>query len=246
MRFALLLPLLFIAAPLLADDGAKAIAKQLASKSDEEVYAGLHAAAGNQDKSLTSPICKLLKDKNPSIRATAIEVLATRTEPAAQKKAAQSLAARLKPLASKEDGKEELLKVVAALHDLAQPTTIKALLDSKHDEARDVRQARAMAVANVPSKEAIERLIQYGYKDRKGKGRTRDIATKALAYATGEKNRGGIDGWRRWWKENEKDFDCIDAAEKRAEKRDAAAQKKAKQAERKKKNKNRKKKKNDA
>ena len=46
MRFALLLPLLLIAAPLFADDdhkeqreAAKPIAKKLASKNDEEVYA---------------------------------------------------------------------------------------------------------------------------------------------------------------------------------------------------------------
>jgi len=244
MRIALLLPLLLLAAPLLADEdlkeqreAAKPIAKKLTSKNDEEVYAGLHLAAENQDKSLTSPLCKLLKNKNPSIRTTAIEVLALRSEPAAQKKAAHSLAARLKPLADKEDDKEELLKVVQALHDLGQPSTIKALLDCKHDEARDVRQARAMAVANVPSKEAIERLIQYGYKDRKGKGRTRDIATKALAYATGEKNRGGIDGWRKWWKDNEKGYDVIAAAEQRAEKRSAAAQKKARKNKKKRKNK---------
>jgi len=94
-----------------------------------------------------------------------------------------------------------------------------------------------MAVANVPSKEAIERLIQYGYKDRRGAGRTRDLATKALAYATQEKVKGGIEGWRKWWSDNEKSFDPIAAAEKREEARAAAQAKKERKKNRKKKRK---------
>lgn len=228
-------------------EAAKLIAKKLASKNPEEVFTGLHEAAQNQDPVLTSPLTKLLKNKNPALRYGAIETLATRELGAEQRKAARSLSARLKPLAAKEQDREELMKVISALHDLAQESTIKALLDSKNDEDRDVRQARAMAVANVPSKEAIERLIQYGYKDRRGTGRTRDIAVKALQYATGLKNQGGIEGWRKWWSENEKNFDPVAAADERAAKKAERAAKEAKKAERKKRNKNRKKKKaNDA
>ena len=216
-------------------EAAKRIATKLASKNDEEVFTGLHEAALNQDPVLTSPLTKLLKSKNPAVRYGAIETLATRALAAEQKKAARSLAARLKPLATKEDDREELLKVIQALHDLAQESTIKALLDSKNDEDRDVRQARAMAVANVPTKEAIERLIQYGYKDRRGQGRTRDIAVKALRYATGEQLKGGIEVWRKWWSDNEKTFDPVAAADARKEKRVAQADKEAKREERKRK-----------
>jgi len=223
---------------------AKVIAAKLASKNDEEVFTGLHEAALNQDSALTAPITRLLKSKNPAVRYGAIETLATRSVESEQKKAARSLAARLKPLADKEDNREELLKVISALHDLAQPSTIKALLDSKNEEDREVRQARAMAVANVPTKEAIERLIQYGYKDRKGAGRTRDIATKALAYATGARVKGSIEGWRKWWSDNKKDYDPFVAADARAEKRAANAAREARKAERKNKKKGKKKKAN--
>jgi len=223
-------------------EAAKTIAKKLVSSNDEEVFAGLQEAAVNQDPSLTSPLCKLLKSKNTALRYGAIETLGTRTLQGEQKKAARSLVGRLKPLADNEDDREELLKVIQALHDLAQVSTIKAVLDSKSDEDRSVRQARAMAVANVADKEAIERLIQYGYKDRRGKGRTRDIATKALRYATGAQVKGGIEAWRKWWSENEKSFDPLAAAEQRAEKRTADAARAAKKQERKNKNKRKKKK----
>jgi HEAT repeat protein len=210
-------------------DTSKQIAKQLSDKNDQQVLGALLEASGNQSKTLTSPLIKLLKNKNAAIRESAIACLGGRTEASSKKRAAISLASRLKPLGDKSTTKPEMLLVVQALHDLAQPTTIKALLDSPNSEERDVRQARAMAVANVPSKEAIERLIQYGYKDRRGEARTRDIATKALKYATQDTGKRGIEGWRKWWKENEREFDVVGAAEKRTE----AREKKAAQAKRK-------------
>jgi len=248
MRTSHLIPLVaFLLAPVALAAGddelkerkesAKLIAKKLASKNDEEVFTGLHEAALNQDPVLTTPLTKLLKNKNTALRYGAIETLGTRTLEAERRQAARSLAARLKPLAVKENDREELLKVIQALHDLAQESTIKALLDSKNEEDRDVRQARAMAVANVPTKEAIDRLIQYGYKDKRGAGRTRDIAVKALRYATGEQLKGGIEVWRKWWSDNEKSFDPVAAADARKGKRTAEADKAAKRAERKKKQK---------
>ncbi|MHC4954204.1 MAG: HEAT repeat domain-containing protein [Planctomycetota bacterium] len=225
-------------------EATKRIAKQLASKESEEVFAGLLEAARNHDPSLAAPLVKLLKHKNPSIRAGAIEALGRRQELASQKKAASALAARLKPLSEKESDREELLKAIQALHDLAQPVSIKALLDTRADEDRDIVSARAMAVANVPSKEAIERLIQFGYKGRKS--RSRNVASAALRYATQQPVKGGIEQWRKWWSDNKKTFDVVDAAAKRDEKRAAEQAKKAKREERKKnKNKRKKKKKED-
>ena len=122
--------------------------------------------------------------------------------------------------------------MITALHDLAQPSSIKPLLSMDSTTPREVRAACAMAVGNVPSKEAIDRLIQYGYKDRRGSGRTRDLATKALAYATQEKVKGGIEAWRKWWSENEDDFDPIAAAEKRQQARAAAEEKQRRKEER--------------
>jgi len=223
-----------------AKDIAKLIAKSPRAKEDQAVLAALMEASDNQSKSLTSPLIKLLKNKNAAIRQTAIGCLGARTETSAKKKAAGARASRLNPLGDKAKNKTEMLLVVQALHDLAQPTTIKALLDSPNDEEREVRQARAMAVANVPSKEAIERLIQYGYKDRRGTARTRDIASKALKYATQDTNKRGLEGWRKWWSENKRDFDIVGAAEKRAE----AREKKAEQAKRKSDRKKKKKRKN--
>jgi HEAT repeat protein len=235
-----LITLLLLAGFAGADDGteaeaADAIAKQLASPEDSVVLAGLLEAAGNQSKSLTTPVTKLLRHKNPAVRQSAIEVLGGRRDPSAQKKAASALCARLDPLSVKEEDKPELEKVITALHDLAQPSSIKPLLGMKSTAPREIHEAAAMAVANVPSKEAIDRLIQYGYKDRRGSDRTRDIAVKALRYATQEQIKGGIEVWRKWWSEHEKDFDPVAAMEKRAKAKAEADEKKERRKNRKKK-----------
>ncbi|MHC4938460.1 MAG: HEAT repeat domain-containing protein [Planctomycetota bacterium] len=219
------------------DEAAKSIVAQLKSKEDSIVLAGLLEAATNQSKSLTSPVIKLLKHKNPAVRQSAIEVLGGRRNPSAQKKAAQSLCYRLKPLSAKEEQQAELLVVIQALHDLEQPLAIKPLLSMDSGTPREVLTQCAMAVGNVPSKEAVDRLIQYGYKDRRGAGRTRDIAVKALRYATQEKVKGNIEAWRKWWSDNEKDFDPLIAAEKRAEARAAAKEKEERKKNRRKKRK---------
>jgi len=164
-----------------AKPDADAIAAGLASKEDTVVLNALTAAVEDQSPSLASPLCKLLKHRNPAVRQAAIEVLGGRTEKRARSKAAGALCARLGPLVDKhEENGEELDKLLTALHDLAQEKSIKPLLGLKSTAPREIREKAAMAVANVPDKEAIERLIQYGYKDRRGSGRTRDIAVMSL------------------------------------------------------------------
>ncbi|MHC4958399.1 MAG: HEAT repeat domain-containing protein [Planctomycetota bacterium] len=231
---------LLLSAAAWADEAAKAaqakadeLTKTMASKDAEERLSAVREAARNQHKSLVSPLTRLLKDKDVRIRYEAIAVLGLRLVPKDKKTAAKALNARLVPLSKKVQDQEELLKVVSALHDLAQPSSIKPLLDMKADTDRDVAVARAKAVANVPSKEAIERLIQFGYKDRRGASRTVRTANLALTYATGEKVRGGIEGWRKWWSDNKASFDVEAAAEARLKSRMEKAAKDAKKEERK-------------
>jgi HEAT repeat protein len=235
---------LLVAAPLTAGDTDESgpdvadVAKQLRSKDSNEVIAAARTAATIQDAKVLSPLIHLLRDKNPAVRTAAIEALALRTEAKQKKGAAQALAARLGPLSTKEEDRAELLAVIKAMHDLAQPATIKALLDIKSGTDREVARARAMAVGNVPSKEAIERLIQFGYKDRRGTDATRRVATEALAYATQERVKGGVEQWRQWWSENEKTFDPVAAAEKRKETRAKAEEKQARREARRNRQKN--------
>ncbi|MEM8882886.1 MAG: hypothetical protein AAGD14_02310 [Planctomycetota bacterium] len=238
MRTLCLLLLLspFVLAEEIGDkDAAKVTIDKLKDKSPEVVHEGLLEATSNQHKSLTSPLIKLLKHKSDAVRLGVIPVLGARTQLSEQKKAGSALAARLKPLSKKPEQETELSAVIEALHDLQQRSTIKALLDMGSGTNRDIMDARAMAVGNVPHKDAIEALIQFGYKNRRGVDRTRDVANRALRYATGENPRGGIEGWRRWWKDNEKTFDPIEAAEARASKKAERDEKEAKRAERKKK-----------
>jgi HEAT repeat protein len=239
MRPILILALLGSLA-LAGDDEAEAAARQEAEAlckrlGDKDAGGRLDAArtaASNHHALLTAPLTRLLKDKDARVRSAAISALGRRDDPKAQKKAASALAARLRPLDGKEERTEELMAVIQALHDLAQPSTIKALLDIKSGTDRETAVARARAVANVPSKEAIERLIQFGYKDRKGSGQTRKVATTALAYATQTKVRGGIEQWRQWWSDNEDTFDIDAAAEKRANQRTEQKEREAKRKER--------------
>jgi HEAT repeat protein len=213
---------------------AEALCKRLGDKEAGERLEAARTAASNHHALLTAPLTRLLKDKDARVRFAAISALGLRNDPKAQKKAASALAARLRPLEGKEERTEELTAVIQALHDLAQPSTVKALLDIKSGANPDVARARAMAVANVPSKETIERLIQFGYKDRKGSGQTRKLATAALAYATQTKVRGGVEQWRQWWSDNKDTFDVDAAAEKRASRRIEQKEREAKRKERKK------------
>jgi HEAT repeat protein len=245
-RSILVLALLALAVPAEEDKALREAASELVarmrSKDGEERLAATRETAMNQHHLVLSPLIKLLKDKDRRIREAAISSLGLRDDPKAARAAANALAARLRPLEGKEETREELLAVISALHDLAQPASIKALIDIKSGTDRDVMSARAMAVANVPSKEAIERLIQYGYKDRRGSDATRRIATRALTYATQVKLKGNLEEWRRWWSDNKDAFDVDAAAEARANKRAEQAAKAAKKAERERKRRERKKK----
>ncbi len=205
-------------APRVADAKTQAAELAAAFRSDsfETRLDAIEAATGVQHDSLTVPLVRLLADKERTIREAAIRALAARESKAAKKKASSSLAARLPRLAKDETAKEELLQVVEALGVLAQPAAVKALLDDiTLDTDIEIVRARFMAVAEIPDKRAIEGLIDFLAKGRRGgAGPQRDAARKALQYATGvnagrEMTKAGKDAdrWRAWWRENKKDFD---------------------------------------
>ena len=227
MRPFLLLAL--FTAPLAAEDDPRAaaadIAKRLNAPEDDLRIEALREAATNQESSLVAPVAKLLKDDNPAVRAAAVEALVLRQTAADRRKAALALAARLKPLEKREEDADELSKVVQALHDLAQEASMKALLDMDFDEERALVRERLMAVANVPSKEAVDRILQAGSRGRRGQQGRRATAVAALRYATQEDVGGGIDEWRAWWNDNKATFDPVKAAEKRAAARTAGDEK---------------------
>jgi len=214
MGMSLLIALCLLAAP---DD----LAGHLASDDANVVIDACREAAASEEPALTAPLLKLLRNDNPAVRTAAIEALALRKPAEEKKKAAQALAQRVGPLAAKEETKEECLLVVNALHDLAQPIALKALLDGiGPDDDRDVAKARMHAAANAPSKDAIEELIHLGSAGRRGGAQWRVAAViDALRYATQEKVEGGIEKWRQWWNENKKSFDVDVAANKRADAR---------------------------
>lgn len=210
------------------------LAKAMASKDVETRLGAAREAARIQHASLNAPLAKLLKDKDERVRTEAITALSMREDPKDKRAGAKALVARIKPLEKGgEATREELLAIVSALHDLAQPSTIKPLLDMKSDCDTAVANARLMAVGNIPSKEAIDRLIQFSDKGRRGRRQLRSGAHKALIYATGERVSGGVDGWRRWWSENKATFNLDAAADRRVKERVENAEKNAKRKNRK-------------
>jgi len=223
MDMTLLIALLLVAAP---DD----LASRLASDDAGVVIDACREAATNDEPALTIPLIKLLKNDNPAVRKAAIEALALRKPSEEKKKAAQALAQRIGPLTAKEETKEECLLVLSALHDLAQPVALKALLDGiGPDDDRDIAKARMHAAANIPSKDAIEELIHLGSQGRRGGAQWRQASViDALRYATQERIEGGIEMWRKWWNENKKSFDVDFAANKRADARLREQERKAK------------------
>ena len=213
---------------------AKALAEQLASKEPGVRAEALKAAATNQHALVTTPLIKLLKDKDFATRVAALNALGTREHASERKKAAKAVASRLSKLSSKPETRTELLQAIDALHNLAHPTSIKPLLDNLTKETdREIARARLMAVANVSSPEAIDGLINLAAKGR-NMNRLKDLVRAALKDATGENVRGGADEWRAWWKENKKDFDfeSVRAAREEAKaKREAKEEKKRQRKE---------------
>ena len=205
-------------------DSPEAVKRAMGDRDASVRLAAARTAAGLQDHLITAPLVKLLKDKELVVREAAIEALAGRTEKRERKSAATGLAARIAPLAKEETTKDELLLVIQALHDLAQPTTIKTLMDVTVNDDREVVRARAMAVANIPDKEAIERLLQLGSKGRRHTNWVR-ISRDALRYATGVQLKGDADAWRQWWRETEDHFSVEAAAKRRADEREAKRRK---------------------
>jgi hypothetical protein len=211
------------------------ISKRMAHKDPGERLEAARAAARNQHLSLATPLAKLLKDKDQRVRVEAITSLGLRDDPKAQKKAATALGARIRVLEGKEEKKEELVAVLQALHDLAHPAAIKPLMDGiPADPDPEVLRGRLMAVANTPTAEAVDKIINFASAGGKKFRRQKGLAREAIQYATCMKQRWDVDEWRSWWKENKTTFDFDATAEKRAEMR-VAQQEKAERRKNKKK-----------
>ena len=215
----------------------KDVAKRLASGDVTVRLEAAREAANVQDSSVVTPLTKLLKDKELVVRQAALSALKLREEEKDKKKAATAIAARLKTLASKEEYRDELLEHCNALHDLAQRSTVKALLTNVSTEASpDELRARLRAVANVPHADAIDELLRFASSGRRANRRSK-WAQQAMAYATCQKDDKSLDQWRRWWTDNKKDFDFEGAYLQR---RQEAAEKAAKEEQRKNKKKRKK------
>ena len=223
----------------------------LKSKSPDEVVGAANEAAEVQDHELLRPLTKLLSHKDRLVRMASIGALKTRQEKADRKKAAASLGLQLNKR-SGPDNLKERMAIVDALHYLAEPSTMKVLIGGIDRESdRNELKARLMAVANVPSKDAIELLIKFmDAGNRRGRPGHRGAADAALQYATGAgnvrkqwdrtKGRGGENAWRDWWREHKKTFDPKAVAAAREQARREAEAREAEKQERQRKKKERK------
>jgi hypothetical protein len=228
--FAIAVLFLF-ASPLLADSE---LSKELVKKmKDSDPDVRLKAVMDAQEvpeAAVTVQLASLLADKDGVVRSAAIEALRLRPVPAERKKAATALAGRLKALSKKLSDEEEYTLVISALHDLAEPVSIKALLDIDPEEERDTARQRLFAVANVAAADAIEGLIDFLAKGINRRTGQRQFAAQALRYATGKQYGHDPDQWRSWWKDAKATFDFEAAADRRSQ--DAARkEEKARQQE---------------
>ena len=226
---------------------AKAQAKELVSAmKSKDPAIRLEAATkarDNQETTITSALLRLLSDKDGHVRDAAIDALAMRSTSSQRKKAASSLAGRMPRLQKHPADREELNRVIEALGRLQQPASIRPLLDpiDKDMEIEEV-QARMNAVAEIPHKESVERLIQFLARGRKGEARNqKGAAQRALITLTGIKGNRDPDSWRAWWREHGKDFDFEYVAQERA---DAEADRQARDAKKEERRKQRAEKKN--
>jgi HEAT repeat protein len=174
-----------------------------------------------EDPRVTAALAHALADPEAEVRKTAARVLGTRTEEAEKKAAAKALAGRLPRLDASPDLALEQEIVVDALHDLAQPLALKALVDGLDLDDADLRptERRLRAIANLPTKEAVSALIDVLARQGRGGGAWRRPVRDALVYATGERLGADPDAWRAWWRRHEGGFDLEAAAARRAKQR---------------------------
>jgi hypothetical protein len=207
--------------------------EMLKSKDAAIREAAAKEAARDADPAVTVPLARLLVDPVAEVRLAAIGSLGARADDAAKRTAAAALADRLRSLGEK-GGSDERLALAGALHDLAQPPSVKVLMDGiKTGTPIEEVEARLRAVGNVPAKEAVEALIDFAASCGRGKrGDWHAAVRTALKYALRTDVRSADpDLWRAWWRENERTFDFARAAKEREEERAAAAEKERKRKE---------------
>jgi HEAT repeat protein len=225
--FATLVSLALAAAPALAQErdlpgdvpDVDAVVAGLKSDEDPERLSAAERALQVAHDAVTTPLTRLLTDDRYEIRSAALRALGARTTEKAKKAAAKAVAARLPKLSKSARDEGELAIAVQALHDLAQRSTVPALLKDVEDSASDeIFRARVMAVANVPHADAVDELIQLlsGRGRGKWQGQKRSVV-EALRSATGEDLGGDPDEWRAWWRDAKRTFDFEAAARRRAE-----------------------------
>jgi hypothetical protein len=209
------------------------LVEMLKGKDPAVKRAAAEEAAGSQAAELLVPLSRLLGDEDLEVRRAAVLALAARTEEGAKRTAASALGERLRSMGEKGEPGERIA-LADALHDLAQPGSVKILMDGiKTDTAREEVEARLHAVGNIPTREAVEGLIDFTASVGRGKrGDWHAAARSALKYAV-RYDVGGPDPdlWRAWWRDHGKEFDFKAAAASRAEERAAAAEKERKKKE---------------
>lgn len=202
-----------------AEDPVAEVLAGLKSDQDPERLAAAERALEIDDDAVTKPLVHLLTDERFEIRSAAARALGARSTEKGRKEAARALCARLPRLAKGDVEAGEARIVVDALHDLAQPSSVKPLLDDVEDSAsEELFRARVMAVANVPHADAVDDLIQL--LASRGRGRWSGLkrcVVEALRDATGENLGADPDAWRAWWKDARKSFDFDAAARRRTE-----------------------------
>lgn len=201
---------------------ATALVERLRSKDADERKQALEEAAKNQHPLVTGALGRMLGEIDDAARPALLAALTARADAPGRKAAAAAIAARLDRIQKSDDDYAERQKLVAALHDLAQPASLKALAaELGTDVTADELAARLHAIANLPCREAIEEIIKFraggrrrtGPDDQGNRGR---LARDAFRYAVGVDVGQDPDEMRAWWKDHEKGFDFDEAAARRA------------------------------
>ncbi len=201
---------------------ATSLVERLRSKDVDERRKAIDEAAKNQHPLVTGALGRLLGEVDDAQRPALLAALVARSDDAGRKSAANAIASRLERIQKSDDDYSERQKLIASLHDLAEPSTMKALAaELGNDVTTDEVSARLRAIANLPCKEAVEEIIKFrsGGRRRSGPGEPVNrgrIARDAFAYAVGVDVGEDPDQMRKWWKEHEKDFDFKEAAARRA------------------------------
>lgn len=196
-----------------AKEAVRTLTRALKSRLATERAAALTEAAEVDHPKVVAAIAKALKDNDPGVLRTALQLLGDMKDASAIS-ALKSYARRARKELAKDGEKMALVIRSVGFHEHEE--SIDWLLDGAFSsEHRAVRQARLFAVARMRSMEGLESIFGAMAKEdpRRLNSRMRELRV-SLIWLTSKDLGVDAQVWNDWWRKNRKTFEIPKAPPK--------------------------------